>query len=362
MTNPAAKVFISHSHVDRAEATNLHRVLEKYQAVTYVDQDRIQAADILPERIRYGIEWCNAFLLLWSVNAARSDWVNREWNMAHGLRKKIIPYCLDSTALPPLLEDLVYLDRRDQQVSHAGLLRAVLGRSFAPSSTELFPGTWRVTLSAFGLGTATYELELRANGQITGTGKIDPGGMFGGMVAAEGMAGFLNMKLRVTGSWEYEEHAEILTLNLSVDGLGRRSEETIQIQTTGRERGEISGQDFAGRDFVIKRVTPVRETRAALLELREAYARFLDTDFDPDTFKQDIEDLVVAVEAAWPYMVALQPTGPVQPQKGASLPEVLRNFAADEKKLAAGSVVAKGTVGVLIKKLDERLRNLPSQG
>lgn len=363
----AAKVFISHGHVDRAVATNVQGVLEKYLAQTYLDQDRIQAADVLPDRIRQGIEWCNAFLLLWSVNAARSNWVDREWNTAYDLRRKIIPYCLDSTSLPHLLSNLVYIDRKDEQVSHAGLLRAVFGRDFTPSPTELFPGTWRVKLSAFGLGTATYDVDLRANGQITGTGKIDQGGVFGELVAAEGMAGLLNMQSSISGTWEYEEHTEILTLNLIAHGLGRSVQETIQIRTTGREQGEISGQDFAGRSYVIKRLTRVRDTRATLIEVREAFAKFIGTDFGPDTIKDEIEKLVPAVELYEEVLRssrADQPTRPASvPQKG-NLVQTLRRLylGKEEGQLAAGAVVAKGIAMTFMKKIDEQLKNLPSQG
>ena len=170
-----AKVFISHSHRDRAVATELQSVLAKYGAETYLDQDRIQVADVLPDRIRQGIEWCNAFLLLWSSSADASEWVGREWNTAYQLHRKIIPYCLDSTSLPPGLENLVYVDHtKDTQVAHVGFLRAVFP-DFEPPSTDVFPGRWRVTLNAFGFGTATHDLDLRANGQITGVTKVDRG-------------------------------------------------------------------------------------------------------------------------------------------------------------------------------------------
>jgi len=171
------KVFISHSHVDRAVATGLQSVLMKYGAETYLDQNKIQVGDVLPNSIRQGIESCNTFLLLWSSSAASSEWVGREWNTAYELRRKIIPYCLDSTSLPPVLENLVYVDLKDAQVAHAGLLRAVF-KGFIPPATDMFPGRWRLTLDAFGFGTATHDLDLRANGQITGSTRINRGGTY----------------------------------------------------------------------------------------------------------------------------------------------------------------------------------------
>lgn len=203
----------------------------------------------------------------------------------------------------------------DEQRSHAGLLKAVFGRDFTPSPTELFPGTWRVRMNVSGLASATYDLDLRANGQITGTGKVDQGGWIGGILASEGKADLLNMQSSISGTWKYEEHTEILTLNLIAHGLGKEFHETIQIRTTGRELGEIRGRDFAGRDYVIKRVTAVREVRAALLELREAFARFRDADLDQAAFKHEIDIVVAACEAASPYLDALRSLGPHQPRK-----------------------------------------------
>src|SRR5438874_6476464 len=90
------------------------------------------------------IESCEALLLIWSANAAGSRWVQNEWDMAYDLRKKIIPYCVDATPLPPALENLVFVTRADEKVANAGLLKAVFGRDFSPSPTDLFPCRWRV--------------------------------------------------------------------------------------------------------------------------------------------------------------------------------------------------------------------------
>ena len=109
------KVFLSHSHRDRHSATELQFVLETQGAETYLDQDKIQAGDILPKRIREGISWCDTFLLIWSSRAAVSDWVGKEWNTAYDLRKKIIPYSLDSTLLPAALQNLVRVEAGDRE-------------------------------------------------------------------------------------------------------------------------------------------------------------------------------------------------------------------------------------------------------
>ena len=88
---PPPRVFLSHSHRDRYFATQLQTVLESSGGKTYLDQDNIQAGDILPERITEGIIWCDVFLLFWSSSAAASTWVRRELDAAIKFRKKVIP-------------------------------------------------------------------------------------------------------------------------------------------------------------------------------------------------------------------------------------------------------------------------------
>ena len=101
-----------------------------------------------------------------------------------------------------------------------------------------------MTLNAFGLGTATYDLELRANGQITGSAKMDQGGIVGELIRSQGASDLLNLRASVSGTWEYEEHTEILTLDIAAHGLGQEFREKVQVKTTGREVGEIQGRDF----------------------------------------------------------------------------------------------------------------------
>ena len=84
MTTP--RIFISHSHRDRDIALRLDGVLKKHQAETFFDQDRIDVGDELPSRLENGIKWCSKLLLLWSANAARSAFVELEWNRAYDLR------------------------------------------------------------------------------------------------------------------------------------------------------------------------------------------------------------------------------------------------------------------------------------
>jgi hypothetical protein len=243
-------VFISHSHRDRHVAVELQGAVEENGAETYLDQERIEPGARLTKKIRDLINSCNTFILIWSASAASSTWVRREWKLALESRKKIIPYCLDSSSLPPELEDLVYIDLRDREHGDSQLLRTVFGRGFRPiDPTKLFPGHWRASANIGGIMEATYDLELRENGQVEGTG-----GLSQSAVMAPGAEDLMKMRIPFHGSWSYDPGAKLLTIKSTVTLMGRKDRETIRVHTTGHEKGAISGQDLGGRIWTLWRV------------------------------------------------------------------------------------------------------------
>lgn len=247
------RVFLSHSHLDRHSATQLQRVLEKAGAETYLDQDKIQAGDVLPDRIRQGIEWSNAVLLLWSHNAVASAWVGKEWDLAYELRKKIVPYLLDSTSLPPALDNLVYVNLDDHEHGNSELLRAIFGREYRPDPTTLFPGSWHASVDAFGIARGSYDLELRSNGQVEGEGGMEQGALADGLAQSMGFGNIMNMRFPIAGSWSYEQGTQLLTLNITAYGFGQQNTDVVRIRTTGKEQGAIQGQDLTGRVWTVQR-------------------------------------------------------------------------------------------------------------
>lgn len=275
------KVFISHSHQDRHAAVELQTVLEEHRAETFLDQDRIEAVDNLPAQVREGISWCDSLLLLWSASAASSSWVQREWDMAYDQRKKIIPYVLDRTPLPSALENLVYIEASDQQHGNAQLLKAVFGRDFQPEDpATLFPGLWQASVDALGMIQATYDLELRANGQVEGEGGVSDSGMAGQIAGQMGMSGLLNMRIPFHGSWTYDRGTQILTIETSTGVvLGQQQNDTIRIRATGREKGAISGEDLAGRKWTLRRVGETARPRTddAKQKVREGFQKVLES-------------------------------------------------------------------------------------
>lgn len=254
----AAKVFLSHSHDDRSVATSLQHVLEKHGAETFLDQDRILAGDELSPRLQQGVSACTAFVLVWSLAAARSRYVALEVEYAKEKGRRIIPYRLDSTPLPKSLQDVVYIPATDQWYAHAQLLRAIYGATFAPAATEFFPGRWLVTMKFKNLGAVDHDLALRTNGQVSGTCAFTRGGILGLASVIPGIGLLFRTRGEVTGSWTYESVSKDLTLNLNFFGLGQTTSEQAVIRLTGKSWGKIIGQDAAQRNYVLKRLASER--------------------------------------------------------------------------------------------------------
>ena len=246
------KVFISHSHADRDVAMVLDQVLKGHKIETFVGRECVEAGEILPDQLMEGIMWCNRFLLLWSINAARSTSVSEQWDQAYGQRKKILSYLLDSCPLPDVLDGEAYIDAKDRWQGHGRLLAAVLGERV--DSAQVFEGAWCATLSIDGLSEATHDLELCGNGQIFGKGLVSPSGKLAHLMRRIGMAHLLNIHFPVRGEWTYRDHCQMLTLDFTAEGLGMSKREIIQVATTGRERRALEGEDETGRTWFLERL------------------------------------------------------------------------------------------------------------
>jgi hypothetical protein len=273
-----------------------------------LDQDKIQVAENLPERIQEGINWCNTFLLIWSSRAVASAWVEEEWNTAYDSRKKIIPYSLDSSPLPNELENLVRVEVNDQEHGDANLLKAVFGRDFTPDPTTLFPGKWQASVDAFGTAQGTYDLELRKNGQVDGMGGVSNSGLVGQMAGQMGMSDLLNMRIPFHGSWSYNRGSKTLTINTSTDAVfGQQQNDTIRIRATGHEKGAITGQDLAGRNWTLKRMGEKKRSRVDndKQEVRMQLQGLLDSARNSPTLPVLMAGLCVGIQEKYNYNLGL---------------------------------------------------------
>jgi hypothetical protein len=248
-----ARFFISHSHADRDVAMVLDQVLRKHRIETFVNRGCVEAGEILPDRLAEGIAWCNRFLLLWSINAARSTWVSEQWDQAYGQQKQILPYRLDSCPLPDVLDGPIYIDVEDQWAGPGKLHAAVFGETI--DHLQLFEGAWCATLTIEGASEATHHLDLYANGQILGKGMVSPSGKLANLMRRVEMAHLLNIQFPLRGEWTYHDRSQILALDFTCEGLGMSKREVIQIPTTGEKLHLLEGKDKIGRTWIIERLS-----------------------------------------------------------------------------------------------------------
>jgi hypothetical protein len=107
----AYDVFISYSTRDLPVATRLQEWIAAAGAKPFLAEYSLAPGRPLGADILAAIKNCNLFLLLWSQNAAGSEWVPQEIGVARGASKQIMPLVLQpGLALPGFLKELKYLE------------------------------------------------------------------------------------------------------------------------------------------------------------------------------------------------------------------------------------------------------------
>ncbi len=139
------RCFLSYNKADK----ELARSISAHMALTgiepWFDEWEIQAGDSIPGKLDDALLAFDAFVLVWSANASRSDWVRQELRSAvmrcmSDNSAKIIPCLLDQTLLPPLISD-----RRGVDFSNLKkVLRSCLETSRAHVHVD--KGFWRYRL------------------------------------------------------------------------------------------------------------------------------------------------------------------------------------------------------------------------
>ncbi len=106
----AYKAFISYSTKDIPNVDALRALLQFPDVECFVSEYAVTPGAPLASAIKNAILACDLFVLLWSKNAAASEWVNQEIGIAHGCQKPILPFVLDQgLSLPGFIKELRYV-------------------------------------------------------------------------------------------------------------------------------------------------------------------------------------------------------------------------------------------------------------
>jgi hypothetical protein len=133
------QTFVSHNIRDKEIAREIAIFLAAENINVWFDEWEIAAGDSIVEKIESGLLDCSHFVILWSINSSKSNWVRRELSSAlvqaiSDNRLRVIPIVLDNTPLPPLIADLSYV-RYQGGTEHdrAEIIRAIANQM--PSNT-----------------------------------------------------------------------------------------------------------------------------------------------------------------------------------------------------------------------------------
>jgi hypothetical protein len=97
----ALKIFISYSTYDIEIVNRIKNELNQTEYEIFIAEYSTLPGEELSESIQYAIRNCDVFVVLWSKNSERSNWVPQEIGFAKGLDAFIIPVLIDKNIQPP---------------------------------------------------------------------------------------------------------------------------------------------------------------------------------------------------------------------------------------------------------------------
>jgi hypothetical protein len=116
--------FLSYASDDELRVSEVQRALEAQGLRVWRDRgDRgqIRAGEKWIKKLEQGLRASRCVVLFHSQQAAKSEWVQKEWNAALTVEMPIIPVRLDDSELPLLLKPIQYVDFATAQGLEAAL-------------------------------------------------------------------------------------------------------------------------------------------------------------------------------------------------------------------------------------------------
>jgi len=123
---PIAYVFLSHSSVDKPFVRTFRELLYPV-CDTFFDETDIRPGESITARLNQELERTNLLVLIYSVNARKSDWVQKEWASMLHMEKPLVLVRIDDEPIPPLLKDIKGIDAQTSPQSAADEIAIALG-------------------------------------------------------------------------------------------------------------------------------------------------------------------------------------------------------------------------------------------
>jgi hypothetical protein len=126
--------FISYNKADKALAEITAMFLRSENINVWFDDWEVSPGDSITQEVNTGLDPCTHFFVLWSANAAKSNWVRKELNstLSRAIEEnllKAIPILIGHSPLPPLLRDIKYIRFDEGRIEQyrEDIIKAALG-------------------------------------------------------------------------------------------------------------------------------------------------------------------------------------------------------------------------------------------
>lgn len=101
---PHYDLFVSYSREDSERVRPLVEALRVRGYRVFFDLESIRIGEPWKRRLEVAVRGSRALLLCWSARARTSEYVQFEYHKAEGLGRKVLPWLLDKTPLPAMVE------------------------------------------------------------------------------------------------------------------------------------------------------------------------------------------------------------------------------------------------------------------
>ena len=122
-------VFLSYSRVDTERVAPLRDALRQLGYRVFLDTQSIDPGEQWKQRLERSIQASRTLVLCWSQNTRGSEYITFEYSRAEALHRRVLPWLLDKTPLPAMLE--IQGVTASDAAQAAALLKPALGMPLA---------------------------------------------------------------------------------------------------------------------------------------------------------------------------------------------------------------------------------------
>jgi hypothetical protein len=118
-------IFLSHSSKDKPKVELIYQDLIGQNFKVWFDKEDINGGDVWPQALQDGIDNSKVLVLIWTEEAKKSDWVQREIAWALSKNIPVIPMLMDNTELNISIQTIQFIDARS---GYAGAFPELVSR------------------------------------------------------------------------------------------------------------------------------------------------------------------------------------------------------------------------------------------